>query len=207
MFRFSLTQLLVFVAAFACALVSLRNASPVWQMTIGLITLLAVIYAVVVGIFDRGPRRAFAVAFLLVVTGYGALVWCGAKYMNGATASSSCTTYEFRNKEFDLRNGNLPTTQLLFYLYHAVTSVRWYYGNTGQPVPIAEVNKAKAQLSAGNNSWPLHLPFIEERDVSMADFASVGHFWWALFLGCLGGQFARFVHLRRTKEQRQQAPG
>jgi hypothetical protein len=38
--------------------------------------------------------------------------------------------------------------------------------------------------------------------IVMADFASVGHFWWALFLGCLGGHFARFVYLRRVKEQK-----
>jgi hypothetical protein len=32
-------------------------------------------------------------------------------------------------------------------------------------------------------------------------FLPIGHFWFALLLGYLGGHFARFVYLRRLKDQ------
>ena len=32
------------------------------------------------------------------------------------------------------------------------------------------------------------------------DYPRIGHMWWAMLLGFAGGQFARFVYWRRTRE-------
>ena len=34
-----------------------------------------------------------------------------------------------------------------------------------------------------------------------AAFLRIGQYWMILLLGCVGGQFARFIYLRRLKRQ------
>src|SRR6185436_5069376 len=102
MFRISLRQLLILVTAVALAIVSLKYATPTWRIIIGLTTLLTFVAVGVVGIFDRGPRQAFAVAMALVMLFYGLLLVPGLGLQQ-----------------------QLPTSQLLLSLHKQVYNPKW----------------------------------------------------------------------------------
>ena len=166
MLKFSLRQLLLLVAVVATAVVSLYHASALCQALVGLFAMIVVFGAAVAGIFDRGPRRAFAVGLALVMLAYGVLI------LNGRKTSSSSGT--IANQE--LRGtGSLPTTVILQHLHQVLFTV-----------PDSNIPGVAARPA---------------RSIELIPFARTGHLWFALIFGYLGGCFARFVYLRRTKEQ------
>ena len=54
MLRLSLREMLALVAAVALVIVSMLNASPLWQSIVGVIAMLVVFAMLTAAIFDRG---------------------------------------------------------------------------------------------------------------------------------------------------------
>jgi hypothetical protein len=158
--RISLRQLLILVAAIALAIVSLRYATPWWQAVVGLLLMVLFFAAVIAAIFERGPRQAFAIGFVVVVFGYAIMLANGRKSFS---PNGNTLTYEELHGA-----GYLPTTVVLGELYDV------FYREGGNRY---------ASPKAGSPS--------------QSNFARIGHCWWALLLGYLGGSFARRLDERR----------
>jgi len=177
MLRVSLRELMAFVACAAVALVSLKFASDIWLAAVIGVAMALLFAALVLMAVDRGPRQAFAIGFVLVVLGYYAVLF----YPPYATSTRRAT------REFAL-DGLLPTTRVLQYVHTAVVHNRYFDANTGQEVPNYDPsNAAFANMSVGANELPPREYFLP-----------IGHAWWALLFGYLGGRFAQFIYARRT---------
>ncbi len=184
--RISLRQLLLLTAAVALAIVSLRYASDFWQGLIGVFAILALIAAILTGIFDRGPRQVFAIGFAGAMATYGLLVACGHQEKSPIP----------HNIEFRIGEGKYPTTALLRCGYQLIA----YYvqvDSSGRPVSDAEAQRMWAAWNTAGGPPP-GLSSVAHPD--QAFFTTVGHFWWGLLFGFVGGHFARFVYLRHTEE-------
>ena len=192
MFRLSLSGLLILVAAIALAIVSLRYASSMWQALVGMLCLLASFAAVIVAVFDHGPRRVFAVGFVICALGYVALVLNGHKAKNG----SLIIPVDLVAANWDYA---LPTTVLLRDLHKRVSHTIWLDEQTGKEVSAEEGAKFQAAVSAGSISGMRSLTTTTRP--SGDDLVVIGHCWLSLLFGYLGGSFARFVYLRRERER------
>jgi hypothetical protein len=144
--------------------------------------------AVVVGVVARGPRRAFAIGFVGFAVGYLLFVKQVTRPLPGIKLPNELV--------YALHNNELPTTVALRYLYHALAEYRAFDLTTFQEVLEFDPPEPYAGTIM-TKTGPLAIFPVPPAKT----FASVGHTWWALFLGYLGGQFARFVFLRRVKEQ------
>lgn len=180
LFRISLRELLLLLALCAVAIVSLRYASGPWQLVVFTITMVAAFVAAIVAVVDRGARQAFAIGFALSMALYGLIFLYG-----------SARATDGRNLELNPQAGRLPTSRLLEPVYKALVEVRWIDLRTGQEVPGHDPTSA----SAAGASFVT----ADERPERGA-FMRIGHCWWALLLGYLGGWFARWVYLQRNRE-------
>jgi len=198
MWRLSLRELLVLVALVALAIVSLKYASESWVAIVAAVTMLAFFVATIVAAVDRGPRQAFAIGFALTMAGYAMIVMNSTINMhNGGT----------KKIEFDQWEGRLPTTRLLRYLHMAVEDNKWIDFQTGKEIPDYDPNNPPASVTAtpvkGAGARGLMLgarvSFVESPPSEV--FMPIGHCWWGLLLGYLGGLLAAFVYHRRMRDQ------
>ncbi|MEX2316062.1 MAG: hypothetical protein WD669_02850 [Pirellulales bacterium] len=201
MFQISLRQLFVLVAFVALAIVSLKNAPGMWHGVVGLLAMVTILTAVLVAILDRGPRQAFAIGCAIAMLGYGLLVANGTKVAKGPGGS-------LVNFQLDINNGGilqqLPTTALLRYAYAGIQRTRWVDQTTGKEVTGYDYAKFQAAQAAAQNpgTSPVAAQTIFPQDWPPSDsFTLIGHYWWGFLFGFLGGHIARFVYLRRMKEQ------
>jgi hypothetical protein len=187
--RMSLRGLLAFVTCVALVIVSLKYASPVWQAVVGFALIVAIGAAVISSIFDRGPRQAFALGFCLATFGYGILL---------LSTPKTTDIYSIkRSVEFSQVQGQLPTTLLLYRIYRSVQGGVYVEHETGKAHPSTTpliTDSAGNQTIGGKPVGFMPIPDSE-------DFMHVGHYWWALLFGYLGGSFAQFVYERRKREQ------
>jgi predicted PurR-regulated permease PerM len=176
MVRMSIRQLLLFVAIIAIAIVSLNFANELWMTSIIGATMLVVVGAAIVGVVDRGPRQAYAAGFAITAVLY--LLFLGALF----------------GREFEQLYGKLPTTWSLTRLHKAINR-NVYFDNIGRVIP----NYVPADNSAGYGVGGFA---IQTREIPQSGhFMPIGHCWWAILLGCIGGLFARFIYARRVREQ------
>lgn len=181
MFRISLRELFVLVACCALALVSLKYASETWVALVSALAMLAIFIAIVTALVDRGPRQAFAIGFAVIVITYGWTVLNTPLPYFGPNAPPTL--------EFDQWSGRLPTTRLLRYVHQAVDRSEWIDIN-GKV--IANYNpQSPAAVAPG-----VSIKEIPPRE----QFMPIGHMWWALLFGYIGGRFAQFIYRRRTSE-------
>ena len=194
MFRLSLREMLVLVAAVALVIVSMLNASPLWQSIVGVIAMLVVFAMLTAAIFDRGSRQAFAIAFVVVTLGYAVMVMNGAKQLrpNGTTRNADL---------YGEGEAVLPTSIFLQWLNHRLDHSGFVYTDTSEKVPASEESNI-SQPGSGNNA-----PNIAGRTVAwqqlppLENFAPTGHYWWALLFGYVAARYAQFVHTRRIRQQ------
>jgi hypothetical protein len=173
--KISLQQLLVLVSLVALAIVSLRFASPWWQAAILCLTLAVFFGMVIVAIVGRGARQAFAIGMVVVMGGYAFL--------------------QSREPVLTADNIGLPSTYLLVRLQRAIGEVRYFDTQTAQEV--VGYNSATAPPN-GARVYPDTVPLLKH-------VLPVGHCWWALLLGFVGGCFGRSVFLGQSKEDRPSA--
>jgi hypothetical protein len=194
MFRLSLRELFILVASIALAIVSLRNALPLWQGIVGLLIVLVVVYQLMAAIFDRGAGRAFAIGFMVVFIVYAGLVWNGEKEPVGGST---------RNVELvPSERAMLPTSVLLQWLFDFVEHGVYVYDDTGKEVAHSDETNVIHAISSVSESMTLNgrtvtfqtLPPIE-------NFMRIGHYWWAILFAYIGGRFAQFLYERRIREQ------
>jgi len=187
--RMSLRGLFAFVTCLALVIVSLKYASPLWQAAVGFALILAIGAAIIAVIVDRGPRQVFAIGFCVAAFGYGVLLLSAPKIKDIYGIQ--------RNREFSSNQGELPTTVLLDQIYRKVQSGVWIEQETGKahPATASPVTDSSGNQTIGGK--PVGFMPIPSGE----DFMHVGHYWWALLFGCLGGSFAQFVYERRIREQ------
>lgn len=193
MFRISLRSMLLLVALVAIGIVSLAYASAGWRTAVGGITMVALFAALVTAAADRGERQAFALGMALVMTCYGVTVLSA-----GGTS--------VRNSEFSLWDGWLPTTIALRYVHMAVDRSVWVDPRGGQEIVNFDPYKAGAVDSRGRPNSLYQAGFKRELPPP-AVFMPIGHMWWALLLGLLGGWCASALYRRRTGDQEPLAAG
>lgn len=192
MFRISLRELLVGVACVALAIVTLTYASDAWVAFVAGLAMLAFFTAIVVAAVDRGRRQAFAIGFALVMLVYGLIV-LNTPPTNPPFEGPS------RTMEFDHWEGRLPTTRLLRYVHQAVDRSQWINSRTGKEIPDFDPANPSVPIWGGANSFgaPAVASFVESPP--RHHFMPIGHLWWGLLLGFIGGRFAQLVYARRTK--------
>jgi hypothetical protein len=166
----------VFVALVAVAIVSLKYASEVWLPIILALTMLAFFVALIVAAVDRGHRQSYAIGFTLTFASYVLIIAHSSEIDPGGGS---------RNPEFS-RFCRLPTTRLLTYVHRTMDHSYYFDSATGKRVQ---------NYSGGGSVGHRELPPLEF-------FMQIGHCWWGLLLGYLGGKFAVFVYNRRLQEQK-----
>jgi hypothetical protein len=210
MFRMSLRELFVLVAATAVAIVSLMYASPLWQAIFSLVAMLLALRAVIASLVDRGPRRAFAIGFAVAMLGYVLIVINVQKFMPGRAGE---------NTEFDVyAEGRLPTSIALQNFYAGISRTKYFDAKTGARIPESERENL---MLVGENLFgiggtgggggfegggmfggasvqvpPGKRAALYEIRPRRENFMAIGHFWWALLFGYIGGRFGRVVYLR-----------
>jgi hypothetical protein len=174
MLRISLPQLMQIVAVIALALVSLCYASAWWEsiiLCLGMVTFFALL---IVALIDRGSRQAFAIGMAVVTAGY-----TGAKWLDPG---------------IKFRHFGLPTNALLMHSHAAVARDAYFDDQTGeQLVGFTPPTNARPGQSNTRGFYQGTVPHVEH-------FLLIGHIWFALLFGFLGGLFARSVYLRRLKK-------
>ncbi|MEX2316170.1 MAG: hypothetical protein WD669_03395 [Pirellulales bacterium] len=210
MFRISLRGLFALVACCALALVSLKYASDGWLAAVLGLAIIALLVAIIFVAGDRGPRQAFSLAFVLIVIGYGWIVFNFPQLLSRQQFGSY--------SEFQLSDGHLPTTVLLRHAYAAIVHERWINSSTGQEMP--NFDRANQSIPIGNpgggggggfggfggggmggGGAPIGPFAIHDVSPLPDHFARIGHVWWALLFGCVGARFGRFVYERRTSKR------
>ena len=182
MFRISLRELFALVGVVALVIVSLKYASETWLAVNLALAMLTYFCAIVVAGVDRGPRQAFAIAFVLVTTMYGLMV------LNMPRAYPH--PEQTWSLEFDQWEGRLPTTRLMRYVHRLVDRSQWV-DNSGKVIASFDPKQPTPPASPGAG-----LREIPPRQ----QFMPIAHLWWGLLFGYIGGHFARFIYLRRTKD-------
>jgi len=170
-FRFSIRLLLAAVAASAAALATLINATEAVLAAVAGGVFLLFLLAALAAVFRRGASGAFAGGFLLSGLAYLALV-----FVLPADRQSFLA--------------HLPTSRSIDLLHKTVSKApaseaemqRW-----GLPAEIVGT-------TAG--AWFMMQPFPQEKH-----FHPLGHLYWSLLFGLLGGVLARRFHDLRTGER------
>jgi hypothetical protein len=197
MFRMSLRGMLILVALFAIGIVSLVYANDFWVSVVTGIVIVALIAALIVAFVDRGFSQAFAVGFVLVGFVYALAVLSGY-----SSLASGNITSDMRNLEFTY-GGRLPTTYSLRFLHQTVIH-RTYTDLSGNPLPNYDPAKDSKTASVGGGGGGFSrggFPARTHESPTREDFMPIGHCWWALLLGYVGGIFAMYVHRRRMRDE------
>jgi hypothetical protein len=192
MWRLSLRELLALVALVALAIVSLKYASSAWQIGLTSIVLIVFVGAAILAFVDRKSSQAFAIGMVLTMTIYASLIaW-------GRLSSSNSSNREYTT------SGRLPTTRILRMLHEGFARQYWVDPQTGDEIPGFAPNQDAPSVErrrASSRQTPATIAARRAEAPSTDAFLRIGHCWWSLLLGYAGGRFARFVYLRRTREQ------
>jgi hypothetical protein len=183
MIRISLRSLLVLVTAIAVGIASFRHASDGWQTTLVSVAIVLFFFAAIMSLVAQGSRRAAALGCTGAMAAYGLALFLSAPW--GSPIAE--------NREFNPSTGRLPTSLLLRSLYERVADVGWVDIRTGKQA--AEFS-ASAAVNAGDSAT-ITTGEIPDREIFMV----IGHCWWALALGCVGGVAARQFYQRRIRER------
>jgi hypothetical protein len=192
MLRLSLREMLALVAAVALVIVSMLNASPLWQSIVGVIAMLVVFAMLIAAIFDRGSRQVFAIAFAVVTLGYAVMVMNGAKRQAPSGMMHNAELY-------GEPDAVLPTSVFLRWLDQRLEQTNYVYTDTDEKVPASEESNI--------NQPGIGMPSIAGRTVTwqqlppLDNFAPTGHYWWALLFGYVAARYAQFVYTRRIRQQ------
>lgn len=166
--------MLIGVAAVALAFASMTYATEWWQIAISALVLVVFATAAIIALVDRGAAQAFALGIVAVMTIYAALI------INGRIQSQNDSNPEFYG------HGHLATTRILAFIHHKLAVVKYVDFQTGKELLNFDPRNSPRTVISSRIETP-------ER----TEFMRTGHAWCALLLGYIGGQFARWVYLRR----------
>ncbi|MEX2316892.1 MAG: hypothetical protein WD669_07060 [Pirellulales bacterium] len=189
MFRISLRELLILTALAALCLVSLKFASAGWMIALKTGAILIVFSAIVVAVADRGPRQKFALAFAIVAAGYYFIV-----------VTEPGTETSIASPMIAGTSGRLPTSHLLQSLHQAIAVTDWYNPFTGQGLGPYDPTRPPPGISlppGGPGGGGGIGPQVRVRPEG-STFMRIGHVWWSLLFGYVGGHFAQFLYVRRA---------
>jgi hypothetical protein len=190
MLRVSLREMLVAVALVALAIVSLTYASLWWRL--GVVSLLMVVFtaAAIEAFVDRGARQAFAIGMLVTLIIYAGLIAYGRR-----------DTDQGVEGDFSLY-GQLPTSRLLRLVHQGIATQRYVNARTGEELPDFDPQTDRAAQGGRRFSAPGRIVATRVDTPTPGEFMKIGHCWWALLFGYIGGRFGRFVDKRRTTEEK-----
>jgi hypothetical protein len=170
----TLRQLFVLVTVFAVFCAALMFAG-VWAAVFFGIGLVAIVCMAIIAFVDRGSRQAYAIGFTLAAIIYTATVLVAQAGFGG---------------ELDPYSGYLPTTKLLTPLFTLINQGTWIDLSTGKEIP----NYVQPKVSAGGGMGGA----VGLRDsLDRRSFMMVGHVFWGLLFGFIGGYFGRLTYARR----------
>ena len=188
MFRISLRELFAAVALVAFAIVSLKYASEDWVAIVAGVAMACFFAALVTATVGRGSMQASSIGFVLIMATYGLIVFNPIPNIS-------------RGAEFDHMQGRLPTTRLLRYIHAAVGQSQWIDSSTGKEIPNFDPANPSIPMS-GSGGFQGAGPTAGYREIPQRElFMPIGHLWWGLLFGYIGGRFARFVYTRRVQER------
>ena len=189
-FRFSLRALLVGIAFICVVLTALTYANTVWWLVVSSAAILLLMALAVVALVDRGPRRAFAVGFIACVAVYALLLRAqGIEKFGSLTQPILPTTIQlnwmypfFIEEQFsDPASGRLVAYEPPPFAF------RW--GNRDGVFAFDEHGRRLRVTTVGPDRFL---------------FVSIGHVFWAMILGLVGGRFALFVCAKGTRRREHQ---
>lgn len=187
LFRLSLREMLVLMALVAFAIGSLKYASELWLAIVLAVTMMIFFGTVILAAVDRGHRQAFAIGVALTMVAYGLMLMTGRWWAPGFARTLDGTN--MTNIEFDQWSGRLPSSVLLRYVRNALDA-SFEQTPAGKQVPV---KPSALAIGLSQNAF-VEMPPREF-------FMPIGHCWWALLLGCVGGYFGRYVYWRRVREE------
>jgi hypothetical protein len=157
-FRFSLRNLLIFVAFFSIACIALKYAGPIWWTILSGISLVLVMAVAVRAFVGRGEQRVFAIGFTVCGVIYGGLLFASGAW------------------EFDPYSGRMPTTTAMLPLFRLVAVSKFVHLGTGQEVPPPAPGANVSHLA--HSETPSRRDFMSTAHVLWADLlAIVGGFF------------------------------
>jgi hypothetical protein len=176
LFRLSLRELLVLIAVTALAIVSLRYASAWWEALMFVVTLMLFVAMVIVALVGSGAVQAFAIGMTVAMSAY-IVAW-------------------YHRPPDDPRHLGMLTNHLLVRLqtmiHSATRDVRYVDSNGREIVDFDPSRRGFGQPGAPRQG------VYTQRLPQLRYFLPIGHCWWVLLLGYIGGRFARVVYLRRS---------
>ena len=187
--RFSLRTLLAAIVFCAMACAALKNANEVWWTVVSSAALLLVMAMMIIALVGGGQSRAFAIGFTVCAVIYGAIM------------------FDLGVQQLDMYRTarHIPTTQSLVSLYGAMVEERYYDARTGEHLPDYQPPEEHGGVLGFYNNRPLvrsSTPGVQITRVPQSrTFMAIGHVLWAVLLGFVGGQFARFIYRQRDDVQ------
>jgi hypothetical protein len=168
--------------------VSLAYASLWWRL--GVVSLVLVLFTLtaIEAFVDRGARQAFAIGMLVTLSVYASLIAYGRRDTDRGSEG-----------DFSLY-GQLPTSRLLRLVHQGIATHRYVNARTGEELPDFDPETDRAAQGGRRYSSPGGIVAQRVDTPPPDEFMKIGHSWWALVFGYIGGRFGRFVYLRRMKE-------
>jgi len=211
-FRVSLREFLLLFAAFAVGFTALKYANEWCLVGLSAVSMLALMAAAVTALLDRGPRQIFALGFATWMLMYG-----GVLLAQRRTEAIGDGSHTVNPEMYAERSASLPTTIPLQALYTRINQIWLVDPDTGTRFRLEELPQGTSvrdaslpdDLIARMGTAPLNSSATPPRRVIRSEvtpdarqFMQVGHLLWALLLGYIGGHFAKFVYVRRMREQK-----
>lgn len=184
----------------AVAFASLLNASEGWTIAIFGLTIVIAVTLGIVAVAERGVRQAGAAGGLIVMVAY-AVLWTQQPVATLEDTWDQATGIDPVLSD----DGFLPTSRVLYKLWHSVSGTYIIEMETGRVVKKRSPKYpnhlggaiANSQIPpnwSGGTLISKGLPVPEH-------FLAVGHCLWAILLGYLGGKFAVWIFTRRIARE------
>jgi hypothetical protein len=194
MAQWSLRTLLVATAVVPVAILAIFKATALYVSAVLTLAVIAWIAVAIMAWIDTGSRQAWARGVILAATAYGLLVvWMGT--------------------EFELVGSKLATSGVLYYAHV------WAVPTGSEPiesVPLTFTSPDGSQITFGNSiniNSPISvnsanglsatfqsLSVWTNTSPTRRDFATIGHVYWGMLLGLVGGWFAAWIERRKREE-------
>lgn len=175
MFRFSVSTLLLLISVISLMLAGLACPNELWQRIVGTTTLAVMLAATITVIAWQSTGRWFWVGF--AVTGWSYLVFA---FYGGDEARQLLLTDYAISQLDQLLQTSSSLTPAGERVRFAGNGVRITGGNFGRKLTLAEAER----------QGYLKYAYTSTTEPTRGSFHEIGHYAWALVLGCIGGMFS-----------------
>jgi hypothetical protein len=187
--HFSLREFLCLFTAICIGCAALKYANDWWAAALQSIVVASAIIATIVAVLDRGARQASAAGFVITLAIYTAAI--------------------IAEDKGDPANGRFLTSELTARLYGLVKETVYFDVKLeiGDRVELRgeQLPPGSRILRPGQGYDPATTTvgqlFAEVQRPHRSYFTAVAHCLWAVAVGYVSAKFARWVYIRRAREQ------